>query len=264
LLSVVIPTYNRRAKLPAAIDSALAWVDLLGRGEIVIVDDASDDGSADMVRERYSDRLETGAIRLQRLGRNQGVTAAKNAGAALAGGEWVVFLDSDDRLRVEAALTAVEELGRAGAAPFVFFRCLDQGTGRLIGRSEEEARRVDLKALLASWPWGECLPAVRAEVCCRFPYPEALRGYEGLAYLRMVRDLDQGRLSTIAARDYESTGLDRLSAAASLRGRSCLHVRAYCAILGEFRGAMPIRVQLRYLASIAASSLRCVAVKLGF
>ncbi len=60
--------------------------------EIVVVDDASSDGSPEALRQ-YGD-----AIRLLCLEKNVGACAARNQGAALATGEYLVFLDGDDAL----------------------------------------------------------------------------------------------------------------------------------------------------------------------
>src|SRR5262249_28949809 len=102
-LSVVIPTYNRRASLATAIDSALAWLDTLGQGEILVVDDASTDGREAAVQAAYAGRMAAGQLSFHRLDKNGGVTAAKNEGARQAHGDWLLFLDSDDRLIPERA-----------------------------------------------------------------------------------------------------------------------------------------------------------------
>src|SRR5690606_14142033 len=124
--SVVIPTYNRRASLPGAIDSAIAWLAALGQGEIVVVDDASSDGTEATVRDAYAGEIEAGRRSFHRLETNDGVTAAKNEGARRARGDWLVFLDSDDRLIPSAAAPAMAAMEGAPAdAPLIFFRCVD-------------------------------------------------------------------------------------------------------------------------------------------
>jgi len=88
--SIVITCYNQADFIRDAVDSALAqrFVDR----EIIVVDDGSTDGSADIV-EAYGR-----SVRFLRLKRNEGAIAARNHGAASASGEYIVFLDGDDAL----------------------------------------------------------------------------------------------------------------------------------------------------------------------
>ncbi|MGA3170992.1 MAG: glycosyltransferase [Chthoniobacteraceae bacterium] len=87
-VSVVIATYNYGRFLAGAIESALAQTHK--PMEIIVVDDGSTDGTAD-VAARYADR-----IRYLRKP-NGGVSSARNAGIAAAHGELIALLDADDR-----------------------------------------------------------------------------------------------------------------------------------------------------------------------
>lgn len=88
-LSVVIPTWNRAHLVCDAIDSALHQRP--GQVEVIVADDASTDDTAVVVTRVYGNR-----IRVLRLTNRGGAGAARNAGVALATGEFVAFLDSDD------------------------------------------------------------------------------------------------------------------------------------------------------------------------
>lgn len=92
LISVVVPAYNRAATIATTIDSVLAQthVDF----ELIVVDDASVDGTADIVLA-YADPR----IRYLRNPRNLGVGPTRNRGVEAARGGWVAFLDSDDDAR---------------------------------------------------------------------------------------------------------------------------------------------------------------------
>lgn len=87
LVSAVIPTYNYARFLPRAVESALAqtWPSM----EVIVVDDGSTDETP-QVLDRYAERIRV--VRQQ----NQGLCAARNAGIAAAGGEFIALLDSDD------------------------------------------------------------------------------------------------------------------------------------------------------------------------
>jgi len=89
-IAVVIPLHNKAAHIAAAIESAL--VQTTGVSEIVIVDDASTDGSAEIAR-RYAG----GRVRLlHRDTPGPGGYAARNFAISAAQAEWIAFLDADD------------------------------------------------------------------------------------------------------------------------------------------------------------------------
>lgn len=87
-VSVIIPTYDRQTQVLRAIDYVLAQTAPVD--EIIVVDDGSTDGTAEVIRTRHGSR-----VRVLRQ-KNQGVSAARNYGIREARGEWIAFLDSDD------------------------------------------------------------------------------------------------------------------------------------------------------------------------
>ena len=89
-VSVVIPVYNGVHHVGAAIESCLRQT--LTNIEILVVDDGSDDGSAEIVR-RY---LQDPRVALIQLGANQGVSTARNVALDRAAGTWIATLDADD------------------------------------------------------------------------------------------------------------------------------------------------------------------------
>jgi hypothetical protein len=89
-VSIVIPTHNRRDYLPGAINSVLSQT--LSDWELVVVDDGSRDDTASVVAPFLSDRRVRYEVQPQ-----QGRSAARNRGVALAQAQWMAFLDSDDR-----------------------------------------------------------------------------------------------------------------------------------------------------------------------
>ena len=89
IVTVLIPAYNAELTLDRALRSVWRqhWPDL----EVVIVDDASSDRTAEVARRHARPEL-----RLVRLERNRGECGAMNAGLEVARGEFVAFLDADD------------------------------------------------------------------------------------------------------------------------------------------------------------------------
>jgi glycosyltransferase involved in cell wall biosynthesis len=86
-VSAIIPVYNRAHLIAAAIDSVLGQSRPVA--EIIVVDDGSTDGTADVVA-RYGPR-----VHLIRQA-NGGPGAARNRGMKQAAGDYIAFLDSDD------------------------------------------------------------------------------------------------------------------------------------------------------------------------
>lgn len=133
-VSVVIPAKNAAAYIGETVASALAQD---GVTEVIVVDDGSTDDTVAIVHGILDPRL--------RLMRNDasGVSSARNFGARDARGDWLMFLDADDRLRPDAVTTL---LGAAKAAPravlvYGDYNTID-GAGRSIGRRDLLKRRL--------------------------------------------------------------------------------------------------------------------------
>jgi glycosyltransferase involved in cell wall biosynthesis len=98
LISVVITCYNQAQFLSDAIESVLAqsWTNI----ELIVVDDGSTDGTS-MIAQQFP------AVRCLRQP-NKGLAAARNAGLACSTGQYIAFLDADDRLLPNALQQGVE------------------------------------------------------------------------------------------------------------------------------------------------------------
>ena len=101
-VSVVIPCYNQGRFLQEAIASATAQGELVP--EIVVVDDGSTD-------ETHAVATRDGTVRYLRQERS-GLSEARNSGWRASSGDYVIFLDADDRLLPGAVEAGLEAFGR--------------------------------------------------------------------------------------------------------------------------------------------------------
>jgi N-acetylglucosaminyl-diphospho-decaprenol L-rhamnosyltransferase len=103
-IGVVVVSWNTRDLLAACLDSLKADADD-GRAEVIVVDNASTDGSPDLVRERYP------WVTLVEPGENLGYGAAVNLGAARTPAAWIAAANAD----LSFAGDALSELLNAAA-----------------------------------------------------------------------------------------------------------------------------------------------------
>ena len=103
-ISVIIPLYNKVSEIELTLRSVLSQS--VPPREIIVVDDGSTDGSAEVV-----ERLATPLVRLIRQP-NCGVSAARNRAMREATGEWVALLDGDDMWCSDYLATVAEMIER--------------------------------------------------------------------------------------------------------------------------------------------------------
>lgn len=95
-ISIIVPVFNSGEYLKTCIDSLL--VQTLENIEIVLVDDGSTDNSPATI-DRYAEK----DMRIKVMHQlNSGLSVARNTGMTVAGGEYILFVDSDDWLSIDA------------------------------------------------------------------------------------------------------------------------------------------------------------------
>jgi glycosyltransferase involved in cell wall biosynthesis/SAM-dependent methyltransferase len=175
LVSVIIPCYNQADYLAEAIESVFAQT--FPHVEIVVVDDGSQDGTA-AVAARYP-----GVHYIRQ--HNQGPSAARNAGLRASSGEYLVFLDADDRLLPDALAVGRACLDGDPAYGFVSGRYRNISADRAVV-SEPPPQKLDAdryRALLLGNYIG-----MHAAVMYRRAALEAVGGFD--ASLRGCEDYD--------------------------------------------------------------------------
>ena len=165
-VSVIIPMHDAAATVEGLVGSLLA-IDALDV-EVVVVDDASTDGSAERVAA-----LGGAGVVVERLPTNQGAGLARNRGFELATGRYTLFFDADDEIHPPALAAAVSGLDDTSAdvafMPYRYRRGHGTNDGMNVfdaaawGRYATSPRRLtrlsDVPQLLgfSSYPWNKVL-----------------------------------------------------------------------------------------------------------
>jgi hypothetical protein len=152
-VTVVIPTLDRLAYLQEAIASVRGQDGVAH--ELIVVDNGSTDGTRDWLSGR-DDLVVLRVERDPRATRAANASRARNAGLARARGEYVWFLDDDDRLRPGALTTLASSLDEHPEAVVAVGARTRFGDGVVGGRIAHPLHRVigDLgPELLLSWGW---------------------------------------------------------------------------------------------------------------
>ncbi len=187
VVSVVIPTYNYASYLPKALESCLNQT--YKRVEIIVVDDGSTDGTRELLGE-YGDRVRW--VHQER----RGVSAARNKGLSLAGGEFVNFLDADDYFTqdsIEVRVKILLEDHELGAVISNSYRerDSDEGGKRLITfkpkiRQNTTSDKFYEDLLLQKISFATCTALIRSSLAKRFKFPVNITNGEDIAYFTKI------------------------------------------------------------------------------
>ena len=192
-VTIAVPVYNSAATIQRCLESATRQS--LRNIEILVVDDASTDNSADIVEAcaRTDPR-----IRLIRLEQNGGKSAAMNLMVAQARGRWIAVLDADDAFhedRLQRLIPAAERSEVEMAADNIIF--LDSGARQIVRSAFEPSRppflvyRADFlrnASSYAAFDFGILKPIVRRDFLERhnIRYYEKTRLSEDFYYMMMI------------------------------------------------------------------------------
>jgi glycosyltransferase involved in cell wall biosynthesis len=169
-LSILVPTWNAEATVERALDSVLAehTIPL----ELIVVDDASTDGTADIVTA-VAER--DPRVALVRLRANGGVSAARNRALAMVRGDWVAFLDADDLLLPGALEALMDPTRDPGVKVVIGQRIQNDGERRWISKGYDNADvRLPGRKSIATHPGLMYYAAIHGKVFQR----SLLRGLE--------------------------------------------------------------------------------------
>jgi glycosyltransferase involved in cell wall biosynthesis len=183
LISVVIPTYNYGGYVARAMESCLAQSH--PQVEIIVVDDGSTDDTAAVVQAYAAQH--PGKIRYVAQA-NQGVSAARNRGVEEAKGEFLAFLDADDRLTpdgLELRLAVFREYPDIGIVMTEKYNCHDGVTLEYKPRVSEDIHSDHLYQQLLTKKISAAVNTVlvRTAQARQFRFPLHLRTGEDTVYL---------------------------------------------------------------------------------
>lgn len=171
-VSVVTPTYNRASLLSRVWGSLRSQTPVF---EWIVVDDGSTDRTQEAIQQLCDPR-----IVYHRFPCNSGVNAARNVGAKLAKGRYVIFLDSDDELYPGAMARMAGIMDSSGPSiGAAMFTCL---VDRLQGVVKDAPRQhiINKGEFVIHGITSDMILIYRKEVLERFSLPEDLRGCESL------------------------------------------------------------------------------------
>lgn len=177
LISVVVPVYNAGPYLRQCLDSIAAQT--YSHMEVILVDDASTDGSGQICKE-YAERDER--FQYVRFPANRGPSAARNEGVGRAAGAFLSFVDADDYVEPDLLEKLYRSLTESGAN---ISTCgadgirLESGPARTYSRAEAVCCLAK-GAPFNHVPWGKLYCAELARAC---PFDENVFYSEDLLFL---------------------------------------------------------------------------------
>lgn len=140
-ISAIIPTFNREQWLAGAIESVLKQTSPVL--ELIVVDDGSTDGTAQLVQQYENVKY---VHQHQR-----GPSAARNAGARHARGDWLAFLDSDDRWMPKKIERQVAFLNAHTALHAVYTNEIWTRNGKRVNQGKRHRKS-------GGWIFEQCVP----------------------------------------------------------------------------------------------------------
>ena len=163
LISIVVPVYCVQTYLQDCIESLLRQS--YRRTELILVNDGSTDGSG-AICDWYAQRHEQVCVIHQK---NRGVSAARNAGTALASGDYIAFVDADDTVEEKYLENLVLSALRYRAEIAVCGCKLSGGRSVRLLTGREAVRTLLYQKSFDTAPWGKLF---RRELASEVPFPE--------------------------------------------------------------------------------------------
>ncbi len=202
-VSIVVPIYNAEKYLEQCLDSIVTQT--LKDIEIILIDDGSSDGSAQICKKYLLDSRVSYYYK-----ENEGLAAARDDGLVRANGEYIGFIDSDDWIKPHM-YEKMYNAAKSNDSDIVFCNCQENENGHIFtpemhdgAYNREEIRNVILPKTLAYIGKGYAKRAIRWSNCLRIYKLESLK-CNNIRFdrrLRRSQDLQLTYESTLVAQNY--------------------------------------------------------------
>lgn len=184
MFSIIVPSYNRKLEIPALLESLGKQTN--NNFEVVIVDDNSQEPV--VVEQSYPFK-----VNVIRNETNQGAAESRNIGARVATGEWLLFLDDDDRFAENKCEKLAEVISEQPAINFIYHpaKCemINEGFSYVTKPIPPQEISVE-RILLANKIGGMPMVAVKKDLFLKIGgLSTALRSLEDYDFLlKLVKD----------------------------------------------------------------------------
>ena len=221
-ISVVIPLYNKASDIYLTLTSVL--VQSLRPREVIVVDDGSTDGSAEIVEQMIANEPHVKLVRQA----NAGVSVARNRAIEMAQGEWVALLDGDDLWSpdyLKAVQMMIERWPECGAIGTGFF--VEDRFRRIVGSTPEKTGKVDFfEESMRRYVLIPSATTLRRDLVLRLGgFPEGMRiGEDQWVWIRLMQLGERFCFSPMPLVRYSRTASNR--SAAIYRSEACSHTIA--------------------------------------
>lgn len=185
LVSIITPVYNAERFLDDTIKSIQNQT--YKNWELVLVDDCSKDGSADMIKEFQA---KDDRIRYIKLEKNSGASVSRNTGIKNAKGRFIAFVDSDDiwqpeKLKIQIEYMLENKLGFT----FTSYRYMKED-GRLTKKVAKAPKKINYRGLLKNTIIGCSTVVIDKEIVGEFSMPLVRRGQDTATWLQILKTQD--------------------------------------------------------------------------
>jgi glycosyltransferase involved in cell wall biosynthesis len=209
VISIVIPTYNRANIVKGCIESVVQQA--TDNVEVIVVDDGSTDATGELLQQLQQQY--TGLRVISNPG-NHGVNYARNRGIERASGDFIMFLDSDDRLAA-GCLHRISETIDDNPGRIHFLFCVSDRKAEF--STTTRAKLVDYEDWIKGYVGGDFIHVVAASVMKRYLFFERFRMYEYLNWLRVFKTTAPQLLVPFIAVERDRNRADSLTSAARLQ-----------------------------------------------